>query len=240
MNTLTIENEIEEESVFTLDIRDEIQVGSFLKLDNVKHFQVVGYKTEQIGKHKISLPLFKCIKKVKKGSYEISFSKNGYSLAIITLSDKGYANEREDESGQVIKDILEKSLELSYCSQYLLPDNPQKLQALVSSLAYEESFDIIVTTGGTGIAPTDLTPEAIIPLLTRRFHGFEQAMMTASFAKTPNALISRAFVGTMHKCFIIALQGSPKAVKENLEAIIASLPHTLEKLHGSKEDCARQ
>ncbi len=239
MYTLTIEHGIEENNIFTLNIREQINVGSLLELDNIPHFQVIGYKNEIIGVHKVSLPLFRCIKKVAKGKYTISFSKKGYSLAIVTLSDKGFAGQREDESGSVIKNMLETSLPLNFVSQYLLPDNPQKLQSLVTSLAYEDSFDIIVTTGGTGIAPTDLTPEALLPLLTRRFHGFEQAMMTASFAKTPNALISRAFVGTMQESFIIALQGSPKAVKENLETIIPSLRHTLEKLKGSKDDCAR-
>ncbi len=238
MNTLKLENEVLENSIFTLDIREQLKVGSYLELNKEKHFQVIGYKKEDINEHKISLPLFKCIKKVSKGEYEISFSKKGYSLAIVTLSDKGFAGNREDKSGSLVKEIMQEALNLSYVSQYLLPDNPQRLQALVTSLAYEENFDIIITSGGTGIAPSDLTPEALIPLLTRRFHGFEQAMMTASFQKTANALISRAFVGTMEQSFIISLQGSPKAVKENLETILPSLPHALEKLHGSKEDCA--
>ncbi len=239
MQKLSFEEAILENSYLTLDIREQIEIGSYLELNEIKHFQLIGYRIEMVENHHISLPFFKCIKDVEKGEYNVTFSKKGYSLAIITLSDKGYRNEREDTSSIYIKQMLENSLELSYVSTHLLPDNPSRLQALSLHLAYEEGYDIIVTTGGTGIAPSDLTPEALIPLLTRRFHGFEQAMMMASFTKTPNALISRAFVGTMKQSFVIALQGSPKAVKENLETILPSLPHTLEKLKGSKEDCAR-
>ncbi len=216
----------------------QLPIGTYLINDNIKYFQVVGYQEFPLSQHIFSLPQLKALRKIESGKLTFSPSHEGYSLAVVTLSDKGYQGDREDTSGMIIHNIMQNALPLSHISHYILPDNPLRLKALVTNLAYERKYDIIISTGGTGIAPTDLTPEALIPLLSRRFHGFEQAMMTASFAKTPNALISRAFVGTMDKSFIVALQGSPKAVRENLETILPALPHSLEKLHGSTADCA--
>ncbi len=217
----------------------QIPVGTFLTKGETKIFQVIDCKDVSASKHTYSLPLLKNLVEIEKDElFSLSPVKEGYSLAIVTLSDKGYQGNREDTSGELIHQIMQQALPLSFINHYMLPDNPTRLKALVSKLALENQYDIIITTGGTGIAPTDLTPEAIIPLLTRRFHGFEQAMMAASFQKTPNALISRAFVGTIEKTFIVALQGSPKAVRENLEVIMPALPHTLDKLNGSTIDCA--
>ncbi len=216
-----------------------LPIGSILSSSDSNFFQVVDHIQALIGEHTYTIPLLKSLCDTAHDSLHFTVKHKPYSLACVTLSDKGYVGQREDKSGEIIVDCIQSALPLSFTKRYLLPDNPQRLKALVLNLALEQQFDLIITTGGTGIAPTDLTPEALLPLLTRRFPGFEQAMMSASFAKTPNALISRAFVGTIEQSFIIALQGSPKAVKENLEAVLPALPHTLEKLHGSTKDCAQ-
>ncbi len=223
----------------TSDRNIQLPIGSFLYHNEEKFFKVVGTNNFPTNQHIYTLPLLKAMKDVDN-SEELSFEikKSGYSLAVVTLSDKGYQCQREDVSGELIKNIMQDVLPLNVIDNFLLPDDPLRLKALVSHLALENQYDIIITTGGTGIAPTDLTPESLLPLLTRRFHGFEQAMMAASFQKTPNALISRAFAGTIEKTFVLALQGSPKAVRENLETIMPALPHTLEKLKGSMRDCA--
>ncbi len=218
----------------------QIPMGSILYHNNEKFFEVAGYNLFTSNQHTFSLPYLKALKEIENDELlEFEVKKEGYSLAIVTLSDKGYQGQREDVSGELIHSIMQQALPLAFIKKYILPDDPKRLKAMIARLAYENQYDIIITTGGTGIAPTDLTPEAILPLLTRRFHGFEQAMMAVSFQKTSNALISRAFVGTIDECFVVALQGSPKAVRENLETILPALPHALDKLKGSTADCAK-
>lgn len=216
-----------------------LPIGLKLFEDNIPIFQVIGYEEKCIHSHIYTLPKLKTLVDIEERAYKLTEVRAGYSLGIITLSDKGYIGEREDMSGQIIDEMIKNTLPICFTASYILPDNPLRLMALVSKLAYEFQYDVIISTGGTGIAPSDLTPEAIIPLLTRRFYGFEQAMMAASMTKTPNALISRAFAGTLEKTFYLALQGSPKAVKENLEVVLPALPHALSKLHGDTSDCAQ-
>ena len=163
--------------------------------------------------------------------------RGGVTLAWVTLSDKGAAGLREDESGPRIGHFLADVLPLAYSQGFILPDNPDALRALVADLALHQGYDLVVTTGGTGLGPRDTTPEALLPLLQHRLPGFEQAMMAASLAKTPHAAISRAFVGTMGQSLVMALPGSKKAVRENLEAVAQALAHALAKLQGDPADC---
>ncbi len=224
--------------IYSHDLNFHPAIAIFLECSEFV-FQVIDYKEVFINNNTFSLPLVKSYSNIEKGEYIFDLKHNDFSLACITLSDKGAVGLREDISGKTISEVFSSSITTSIISNFILPDNPERLRSLVLNLAHERQYDVIITTGGTGIAPSDQTPEALLPLLTRRFYGFEQIMMAKSFEKTSNALISRAFVGTIGNTFIISLPGSPKAVKENLEAIMPALPHALEKLHGSTVDCAR-
>lgn len=164
--------------------------------------------------------------------------KQGAALAWVTLSDKGYAGRRPDAAGPMIADVIGKALVLSLIQGFLLPDDPARLRSLLMGLALEQGFDLIVTTGGTGVAPSDHTPEATLSVLEKRLPGMETAMLMAALAKTPHAVISRAVAGTLGKSLIINLPGSPKAVAENLQALLPALEHTLAKLRGDPSDCA--
>lgn len=163
--------------------------------------------------------------------------KEGLSIAWVTLSDKGAAGERVDESGPLIERIAREALCVGHAQGYILPDSVAELKQMVMDLALLQGYDVVFTTGGTGIGPRDTTPEALTGILEKRLHGFEQAMMAASLQKTPNAVISRAVAGTLGGCLILTLPGSRKAVAENLEAVLPAVAHAVAKLQGDKADC---
>lgn len=163
--------------------------------------------------------------------------REGWALAWITLSDKGAAGQREDQSGPLIAELCAAALPLCHSQGFLLPDDERQLRALLTDLSLFQGYDLILTTGGTGLSSRDVTPEATLALIERRLPGIEQAMMRASLAKTPNAIISRAVAGTAGTSLIVNLPGSVKAVRENLESILPGLAHLLDKLAGSPVDC---
>lgn len=163
--------------------------------------------------------------------------KQGRSLAWITLSDKGAQGLREDSSGPVIAEMVAPNLPLCHSQGFLLPDEPEQLRALLMELALGQGYDLICTTGGTGLSPRDTAPQVTSSLLDLPLPGFSQAMLAASLAKTPHAAISRAVAGVLGKSIIINLPGSRKAVLENLAAVLPALPHALDKLHGDTADC---
>lgn len=165
--------------------------------------------------------------------------KTGLSIAWVTLSDKGAAGNRVDESGPLIERLVRESLQVGHAQGYILPDSIPELKHAVVDLALGQGYDVLLTTGGTGIGPRDTTPEAITGLLEKRLFGFEQAMMAVSLTKTHNAVISRAVVGTLGGCLIITLPGSRKAVAENLEAVLPAVAHAVAKLQGDPADCGR-
>lgn len=164
-------------------------------------------------------------------------SREGWAAAVITLSDRGFAGQRQDLSGPAVRDALRAALPLCHEQAFLLPDDPAALRALALELAVGQGYDLIVSTGGTGLSPRDLTPEALIPVFDRRVPGLEQAMMQASLSKTPRAALSRALAGTVASCLVLALPGSARAAAENLAAVLPVLPHALEKLAGDPGDC---
>ncbi|AAS95451.1 molybdenum cofactor biosynthesis protein [Nitratidesulfovibrio vulgaris str. Hildenborough] len=166
-------------------------------------------------------------------------TSEGYALAWVTLSDKGAQGQREDASGPCIAAMVRESIPLRYEQGFMLPDDGAQLRALLTELALVQRYDIIITTGGTGLGPRDVTPEATSAVIEKRLQGFEQAMLAASLAKTPHAVISRALAGTLGGAIIINLPGSRKAVAENLEAVLPALPHALAKLQGDPSDCAQ-
>lgn len=163
--------------------------------------------------------------------------KRRWSLAWITLSDKGAAGLRADESGPLMASLVREKIPLSLERGFLLPDEPHALRALVMELALGQGFDLILTSGGTGLSPRDTTPEALLPLFDRRLPGFERAMTAASLAKTPAAALSRGVAGTLDRSIVLTLPGSKKAVAENLEAVLPAMGHALDKLHGDPADC---
>ena len=164
--------------------------------------------------------------------------QQGYSLAWVTLSDAGFQGLRHDCSGPQIPELLRIELFLSLDQGFVFPDDLASLKGLLAHLALNQGFDMIVTTGGTGVTSRDITPEATLSLIQRRLPGFEQAMLSASMAKTHHGLISRAVAGILHRTLIINLPGSPKAVAENLTPLLPALRHCLDKIHDDPRDCA--
>lgn len=157
--------------------------------------------------------------------------------AIITLSDSGYRGEREDKSGPVIREILEKE---GYGITFteLLPDDRAMIAGKLQEIADSGSTDLILTTGGTGFSQRDVTPEATEEVIERRVPGIPEAMRAYSMTITKRAMLSRATAGIRGTTLIINLPGSPKAVRESLEYIIEALGHGLEILSGEATDCA--
>ena len=163
--------------------------------------------------------------------------RHGFSLAWITMSDKGARGERPDASGPMIPELIRSALPLDLIQGFMLPDSRSELKSLLIHLALELRFDVIVTSGGTGVSPRDITPEVTAEILERRLRGFEQAMLQASLDKTPHAVISRATSGILGTSLLINLPGSPKGVRENLAPLLPALRHTLDKIHNDPRDC---
>ncbi len=165
---------------------------------------------------------------------ESTFSR---TTAIITISDRGARGEREDRSGQV---LLERLLKDGYLvmHQAVIPDEVDAITAELINCAEEKGIALVVTTGGTGVTPRDVTPEATLAVVERTVPGMAEAMRAASLLKTPHAMISRAVVGIRGKTLIINLPGSPKGALENLEVILPALPHALNKIQGDPSECA--
>ena len=158
--------------------------------------------------------------------------------AIITSSDSGYAGEREDKSGPVIREILEAN-GYEVVHTILLPDDRKMLSERMAEIADSGAAELILTTGGTGFSPRDITPEATEDIIDRRVPGIPEAMRAYSMTITKRAMLSRATAGIRKKTLIINLPGSPKAVKESLEYIIDALGHGIEIMTGETGNCAR-
>ncbi|HWR67710.1 MAG TPA: MogA/MoaB family molybdenum cofactor biosynthesis protein, partial [Desulfomonilia bacterium] len=138
----------------------------------------------------------------------------------------------------LIREIL-AGMDVSIDISEVVPDDIDLIKERLASWCDERGLDLIVTTGGTGLSPRDVTPEATLSVIDRRVPGMEEVMRAESLKKTPHAMISRAVVGARKRTLIINLPGSPKAARECLEAIAPALPHALEKLGGDMSDCAQ-
>ena len=158
------------------------------------------------------------------------------TAGILTISDKGWRGEREDRSGEAIRDVLSK-MDVRIVNYKLVPDEKELIAQKLIKWADEDRVDVIITTGGTGLSPRDVTPEATVSVIDRVAPGFAEAMRAESLKKTPMAMLSRAVAGTRGSCLIINLPGSPKAVRECLEPILPVLPHALETLKGQASEC---
>jgi molybdopterin adenylyltransferase len=160
-----------------------------------------------------------------------------FKVAVITASDKGSQGLREDASGQVICDLMERA-GYEIHSKTILPDEKELISAKLIDLA-DEKIDLVLTTGGTGFSMRDWTPEATLAVIERQVPGIPEAMRSYSLQITKKAMLSRAVAGIRGQTLIINLPGSPKAVTECLEYILEPLKHGLEILKGSASECAR-
>ncbi len=158
-------------------------------------------------------------------------------VAIITLSDSGYAGQREDKSGPAIRAMVEAA-GYQVVHTALLPDGVEPLAGELRRLCDNDLADLILTTGGTGFSPTDLTPEATLSVVERPAPGIAEAMRWQSLQITPRAMLSRAAAGIRKRALIVNLPGSPKAVRECLEFLLPPLAHGLEILKGTAGNCA--
>lgn len=157
--------------------------------------------------------------------------------AILTISDKGSRGEREDKSGAVIREKLGE-IQAAVIAYEIIPDEREVIAHRLKGLA--EGANLVLTTGGTGVSPRDVTPEATRDVIEKELPGFSEAMRAESFKITPRALGSRALSGIYKESLIINLPGSPKAVSECLDIVLKAIPHVLELIKGNVEDCARK
>jgi molybdopterin adenylyltransferase len=159
-----------------------------------------------------------------------------FTVGILTISDKGSRGERQDKSGEAIREIL-PSIDARIVNYEIVPDEKELIVKKLVKWVDEDNLDVIITTGGTGLTPRDVTPEATLAVVDRIVPGIAEAMRSESLKKTPMAMLSRAVVGTRGKCLIINLPGSPKAVRECLEVVLPALPHAVETLKGQAGEC---
>ena len=156
--------------------------------------------------------------------------------AILTISDRGFRGERQDGSGPAVQEILDKA-GFSMAHQEVLPDNQDLIEQRLRYLTDELCLDLVVSTGGTGVSPQDVTPDATLAVIDRQVPGMAEAMRTASLLKTPHAMLSRAVAGIRGQTLIINLPGSVRGARENLEAILPGLHHALKKIQGDPSEC---
>ena len=159
-----------------------------------------------------------------------------FNAAILTLSDKGARGERVDESGPALSSWL-AAHEVRTVKALVIPDEYDLIVETLTRWADEQVADLILTTGGTGVSPRDVTPEATAQAAERLVPGIGELMRLRSLEKTPMASLSRAVAGIRRQSLIINLPGSPKAALENLEAIWPVLGHGIEKIQGDQRDC---
>lgn len=169
------------------------------------------------------------------GCGEAACRKSSYRLGVIVASDKGAAGERQDGSSQVIEELA--GFLGTIAERMVIPDDEEMISNELKRMADESSVDLIFTTGGTGLSPRDVTPEATLKVIDRLAPGFTEVMRSEGLKKTPHAMLSRAVAGIRGRTLIINLPGSPRAVKENLNVILPALPHALEIVTGHGGEC---
>jgi len=160
-----------------------------------------------------------------------------YKVGIIVASDKGYTKDRLDRSGEVIREILENTYEI--VEKIILPDDEAILANAMIKWCDEDYVDLIVTTGGTGFSPRDVTPEATRKVVDRLVPGFSEVIRLRSLELTEKAMLSRGISGIRKNTLIINLPGSPKACRESLGFIMTALEHGLKILKADEAECAR-
>ena len=159
-----------------------------------------------------------------------------FSVAIITISDKGSRGEREDLSGPAIEELVTPLPARIDCYR-VIPDETITISEALKECADNLHCDLIITTGGTGVGPRDVTPEATRAVIEKEIPGMAEVMRMEGLKKTPHAMISRAVCGVRGNTLIVNLPGSPKAVREGLEVILPAIAHTIAKIQGDPEEC---
>ena len=160
-----------------------------------------------------------------------------FKAAVLTVSDRSFRGERPDAGGPLVVEIL-KNAGYAVTETAIVTDEKGRIEAALRQWCDREPVDLIVTTGGTGFAPRDVTPEATLAVCDRLTPGIPEAMRYASMQVTNRAMLSRAAAGIRKGTLIVNLPGSPKAARENLEAVLPALAHGLEMLSGRLADCA--
>jgi molybdenum cofactor synthesis domain-containing protein len=160
-----------------------------------------------------------------------------FPTGVLTISDKGSQGKRVDESGKTAVTLL-RDAGFSVVQTRIVPDDRQQIARTLIEWADKECLSLVVTSGGTGLSPSDVTPQAMRDVIDFEVPGMAEAMRAESLKKTPHAMISRAMVGVRKRCLIINLPGSPGGVRDNLAVVLPALKHALEKLAGDTSDCA--
>ena len=159
-------------------------------------------------------------------------------VGILTISDKGSRGEREDLSGKIIEEVVKKiNGEVKYYQ--IIPDEKNIIQEELIKVVDKLHLDLILTTGGTGLAKRDVTPDATLKIIEKEVSGISEIIRSESFKKTNRAILSRAVAGIRKESLIINLPGSPKGVRESLEIALEALPHGIEILKGQATECGR-
>jgi molybdopterin adenylyltransferase len=156
-------------------------------------------------------------------------------VAVITISDSVARGTRQDASGVALVTRC-RALSWQVSGTHVLPDEPSEIQALLRSLADKNAVDLILTTGGTGLGPRDLTPEATQAIADKLIPGFAEEMRRSGLAHTPRAMLSRGIAAVRGTTLILNLPGSPKGAVQSLDAVAALLPHSIEIIHGARHD----
>jgi molybdopterin adenylyltransferase len=159
-----------------------------------------------------------------------------YKAIVITVSDKGFRGERVDTSGPALAAMLQKDYDVR--DVVIVPDEMEIITAAIKREIDQNSVDLVVTTGGTGVSKRDVTPEATRMVIDRDLPGFAEIMRSESYEITPHGIISRGICGIRNESIIINLPGSEKAAIENLGFVLRAIPHALSKIKGDPADCA--
>jgi len=162
-----------------------------------------------------------------------------FQAVVLTISDRCSKNETKDTAGPAVAKCLKESLNAHIYRMETLPDEQEKIAERLKHYCDGHSIDLIITVGGTGFAPRDVTPEVTRKVIERFAPGLDEAMRTASLAKTPHAMLSRGISGIRGSTLIVNLPGSQRGAVENLDAILPALGHGLKKLRGDQTDCGR-
>lgn len=157
-------------------------------------------------------------------------------VGILTISDKGARGEREDKSGHILSSMISQINGIVDAYE-VIPDEKEIIRGKLIDYADQKRLDLILTTGGTGVSPRDVTPDATSEVIEREIPGMAEVMRIEGLKSTPFSIISRAVVGIRGGSLIVNLPGSPKGARENFEVILPSLPHAISKIKGSNEDC---
>ena len=163
--------------------------------------------------------------------------ENKFSAGVLTISNKASQGKRKDESGEAAIRIL-KEEGFSVLRKKIIPDNLQQIVDTLEEWVDSDDLSLIITSGGTGLTPDDVTPQAMEKVIDYQVPGMSEAMRAASLKKTPHAMLSRSIAGVRGSCLIINLPGSPGGVKDNLSVVMPALTHALSKLGGDTSDCA--